>query len=347
MPNLRVQRPLVGRRALLCAVAGACASSLLPAPVLAQQRRKATMAYGSTGYTWSTMFLAEALDTWHDYGVDLKAVDFPTGRDSMQALLAGSAQFSTATETPIIFAGMRGLRPIIIMNYSRYSRDMKIVVRKDRGIDPNSPASLKGKTIATQVGTSGQYMLARYCEMAGITIKDITIVDMAPANMIAAIARGDIDGFAWTREAGIIADRQSGGKVALMTQEGLERFFRSHQLLLTSELVVKEQPELLDAAVKSLFAAEDYMKAHPDWPEKIAKRVGNTPDEVRGGIETFEFKIEFDDRFVSDMVTEAEWAIGAGLMKRPSTDLRKLFRGLIHEDPVKRYRPERVNLSAA
>ena len=95
--------------------------SLTPASVRAQSRR-ATMAYGSTGYTWLTTFLAEALNTWKENGVDLKAVDFPTGRDAMQALLAGSAEFSTTTETPLIFAAMRGLRPIILINYSRYSR---------------------------------------------------------------------------------------------------------------------------------------------------------------------------------------------------------------------------------
>jgi ABC-type nitrate/sulfonate/bicarbonate transport system substrate-binding protein len=304
------------------------------------------MAYGSTGYTWSTTFLAEALNTWKDNGVDLKAVDFPTGRDAMQALLAGSAEFSTTTDTPVIFAAMRGLRPIILVNYSRYSRDMKIVVRKDRGIDPNRPNSLKGKKIATQLGTSGQYMLARYCEMARINIKDVTVVNMSPADMIAATRRGDTDGFSWTREAAITADRQSGGMVTVMTQEGLERYFRSHELLLTSEQVIKQQPELLDAAVRSLFAAEIYLKSNPSWPGKIAKRVGNTPEEIREGVDSFEFKIEFDDAFLNDMVTEAEWAIDAGLMQRPNEDLQKLFRGLIYEGPVKKYRPERVTLRA-
>ncbi len=305
------------------------------------------MAYGSTGYTWSTTFLAEALNTWKENGVDLKAVDFPTGRDAMQALLAGSAEFSTTTETPLIFAAMRGLRPIILINYSRYSRDMKIVVRKDRGIDPNRPASLKGRRIGTQLGTSGQYMLARYCEMAELNMKDLIVVNMSPADMIAATSRGDSDGFSWTREAAITADRQSGNRVTVMTQEGLERYFRSHELLLTSEQVIKQQPELLDCAVKSLFAAETYLRTHPDWPEKIAKRVGNTPEEIREGTDSFEFKIEFDEAFLNDLVTEAEWAIGAGLMQRPSEDLQKLFRGLIYEGPVKRHQPDRVTLPPA
>jgi len=335
-----------GRRQALVGLAGVSILTLVPASLRAQMQR-ATMAYGSTGYTWSTTFVAEALNTWRDNGVDLRAVDFPTGRDAMQALLAGSAEFSTATDTPVIFAAMRGLRPIILVNYSRYSRDMKIVVRKDRGIDPAGPSSLKGKKIATQLGTSGQYMLARYCEMAGINIKDLTVVNMAPADMIAATSRGDIDGFSWTREAAITADRQSGGIVAVMTQEGLERYFRSHELLLTSEQVIKERPALLDAAVRSLFAAETYMKENRGWPEKIAKRMGNTPDEIREGTDSFEFKIEFDDAFLNDMVTEAEWAIGAGLIQRPNEDLRKLFRGLIYEGPVKKYSPERVTLRTA
>jgi ABC-type nitrate/sulfonate/bicarbonate transport system substrate-binding protein len=239
------------------------------------------------------------------------------------------------------------LRPIIVVNFSRYSRDMKIVVRKDRGIDPDQPATLKGKKIGTQFGTSGHYMLARHCEMAGINVRDLTVVNMAPADMIAAISRGDIDGFAWTREAAITADRQSRGMITIMAQEGLDRYFRSHELLLTSEQVVKQQPDLLDAAVKSLFAAEAYLHSNPAWPEKIAKRVGNTPEEIREGIESFEFRIEFDDAFLADLVGEAEWAIAMGLMARPKQDLQKLFRGLIYEEPVKRYRPDRVSIRPA
>jgi sulfonate transport system substrate-binding protein len=75
--------------------------------------------------------------------------------------------------------------------------------------------------------------------------------------------------------------------------------------------------------------------------------VGDTPDEIRAGTESFEFKIEFDDAFVNDMVTEAEWAINSGLITRPNQDLHALFRGLIYDEPLKRYRPDRVTLTGA
>jgi sulfonate transport system substrate-binding protein len=326
-------------------IAGATALTLAGGQgARAQSLTPSTLAYGSTGYTWALTFVAEAVQTWKAAGVDLKVVDFPTGRESMQALLAGSADFSTSTDTPFIFAALQGLKPIVLVNYSRYSRDMKIVVRKDGGIDPGRPASLKGRKIATRVGTSGQYMLAKYLEMAGLTIKDVTVVDMSPNDMTVATVRGDVDGFAWTGQAAIVADKQSGGRVAVMTQEGLEKHFQSHQLLLTSERVMKEKPGLVAAAVKALFAAEERMSSDPTWSELIAPRVRASGEEIRESTSAFEFKIGFDGRFLDDLVSQAEWAIGAGLGRRPQGDLRALLRGLIAEGPVKAVRPDRVTI---
>ena len=333
------------RDALRLAMAVGATTALWGTSASAQGLRKATLAYGSTGYTWALTFVAEAIESWKAAGVDLSVVDFPTGRESMQAVFGGSADFSTSTDTPFIFAALQGLRPIVLVNYSRYSRDMKIVVKKGGPIDPNVPASLKGRKIATRVGTSGQYMLAKYLEMAGLTIKDVTVVDLSPNDMTVALVRGDVDGFAWTGQAAAVAEKQSGGKVAVMTQTGLEAHFQSHQLLLTTEKVIKEKPELVQAAVKSLFAAEDRIAKDKQWPELIAKRVRATGAEIAEATEAFEFKVGFDKRFLDDLVSQAEWAIAAGLAKRPAGDLRALLRGLIHDGAVKAVRPDRVTIA--
>jgi sulfonate transport system substrate-binding protein len=334
---------VMNRRMLLTSTAAAGLAALPLGGAFAQQI-KSTLAYGSTGYTWAVTFVAEALDAWKKNGVDLGVVDFPTGRESMQALLAGSADFSASTDTPFIFAALQGLKPIILVNYSRYSRDMKIVVRRDSGIDPTKPASLKGKKIATRVGTSGQYMLAKYLQMAGLSIKDVTVIDMSPNDMSVATVRGDVDGFSWTSQAAVIADKQAPGKVAVMTQDGLEKYFQSHQLMLTSERVIREKPQLVAAAVKVLFEAEARMASDKDWPALIAPRVRTTPEAVQQATRDFEFKIGFDNRFIDDLVAQAEWAIAAGLSKKPDQDLRTLLRGLVYDGPVKAARPERVTI---
>ncbi len=316
-----------------------------PAAASAQSLRPATLAYGSTGYTWAFTFVAEAIDSWKQAGIDLKVVDFPTGRESMQAVFGGSADFSTSTDTPFIFAALQGLRPIVLANYSRYSRDMKIVVRRGAGIEPGKPASLKGRKIATRVGTSGQYMLAKYLEMAGLTIQDVTVVDLSPNDMTVALVRGDVDGFAWTGQAAAVAQKQTQGKVDVMTQTGLEKFFQSHQLLLTTERVLSSKPDLAPAAMKALLLAEDRITKDPKWPDLIAARVRAPAAEIKEATEAFEFKLSFDTRFLDDLVAQAEWAIGAGLAKRPAGDLRQLLRSLIHVDALKTARPDRVTLA--
>ena len=336
-------RDLSRRALMLGAGASVVASSLLSAPAFAKAM-SSTLAYGSTGYTWALTFLAEAMGTWKQNDVDLNVVDFPTGRESMQALLAGSADFSTSTDTPFIFAALQGLKPIVLINYSRYSRDMKIVVNKTSGIDPTKPATLKGKKIGTRVGTSGQYMLAKYLEMAGLTIKDVTVVDLSPNDMTIATVRGDVDGFAWTGQAALVAEKQAAGQTVVMTQDGLDKYFQSHQLLLTSEKVIKDKPELVAAAVKSLMAAEDKILSDKNWPGLIAARVRAPAEEIAQATADFEFKVEFNKRFIDDLVAQAEWAISAGLSKRPEGDLRTLLRSLVYVDAVKAAKPDRVTI---
>lgn len=326
-------------------LAGAGATCLLAGTAQAQSLQRATLAYGSTGYTWATTFLAEALESWKANGVELSAVDFPTGRESMQALLGGSADFSTSTDTPFVFAALQGLKPYVLINYSRYTHDMKVTVRKDGPIDASRPASLRGRRVATRIGTSGQYMLAKYLEMGGLTLRDVTVIDLSPNDMTVALIRGDIDAFAWTGQAALVAERQSGGRTTVMNQDGLERFFQSHQTILTSERVIREKPQLLDAAVRAIFAAEEFMTRDANWPQRIAARVRTSAEEVKSATETFQFRTEFSPRFLDDLVAQAEWAISAGLARRPSQDLRVLFSSLIHAEPVRRFRPDRVTLT--
>lgn len=154
----------VARRRLLMqigATVAAGATGTLPSLAWSQQRESATLASGGVNYTWALPFVAEVGSYWKKHNVDIKVVDFVTGRDSMQALLAGSAQFSTTTDTPFVFAVLRRLKPLVLANFSRYSHDMKLVASDRSGIDARTPASLKGKKIATPDGEMNKQFQTR------------------------------------------------------------------------------------------------------------------------------------------------------------------------------------------
>ncbi|GMG93465.1 NrtA/SsuA/CpmA family ABC transporter substrate-binding protein [Cupriavidus metallidurans] len=336
----------VGRRSLLRGIGAVAAgvSGVLPGLSLAQQREQATLATGSAGYTWALTAVAESAGYWKKRNVDLRVQDFTTGRDAMQALLGGSANFSTTTDTPLVFAVLQGLKPAVLANFSRYSYDMKIVASERSGIDPRNPSSLKGRRIGTPAGTSGQYALAKYLEFAKLAPGDITQINIAPSDLVGALVRGDIDAFSWTALAGSAAQRQSGGKVVFLTQNGYEKYFRSHQLLLVNQATLSSRKALLSDAVNALLDAENHIHTNAAWPDQVSSRVRSTPEEIRQFTSTFEFKVEFNKSFVEDLVSQAQWAIDNKLAPRPKGDLRELFRSVIHDETLKSINPSRVSL---
>jgi len=335
------------RRALkkLSALGATAALGTIPSPGFASERESATLAYGSAGYTWAVPFVAENADLWKKHNVDLKVVDFPTGRDSLQALLSNSANFSTSTDSPFVFAVLQGLRPLALANYSRYSYDMKIVIRDGSGIQTDAPDTLRGKKIGTPPGTSGHYALAKYLEFANLKTSDITQVNLGAGDLVGALIRGDIDAFSWTAQAGNAAIKQSGGKVSFMTQDGYEKFFRSHQLLLTNHATFEQRKPLLANALGALLEAEHYIQTEPSWPELIAARIRSTPEEIKTFTSTYEFKLLFDESFLDDLVTQAQWAISTKLVAEPKQDLRQLFRSAIADQSLRAVSPSLVTLS--
>lgn len=337
--------PHLDRRHLLTGLAGAGAAIVFGNRAGAKSPLNASLAYGSVGYTWAVPYVAEAAGYWKQQNVELTTSSFESGRDALQALLSGSADFSASTDTPLVFAALSGLRPVAIANYSRYSRDMRIAVRSDGALDPKDPTSLKGRRIATRVGTSGQYLVAKYLELAGLKGTDVTIIDLAPSDMATALTRGDIDAFCWSSQTIGVAQRQSGGKIAEMTFDGIERYFQSHQLLLSTEAVVEKKAELTEAALRALFAAEERITTDREWPRLIAERIKTPAADIAQATSTFTFKVGFDQRFVDDLVSQAEWAIAAGLAKPPKGDLRTLLRSLVIEGPTRALRPDRVTLT--
>jgi hypothetical protein len=154
------------RRHLLAGLTGIGTAFAFRDRAVAQPVLKGSLAYGSVGYTWALPYVAEAAGYWKDQNVELAASSFESGRDAMQALFSGSADFSASTDTPLVFAALSGLRPVVVGNYSRYSRDMKIAVRSDGAVDAKVPSSLKGRRIATRIGTSGQYLVAKSSSQA-------------------------------------------------------------------------------------------------------------------------------------------------------------------------------------
>lgn len=330
------------RRFLGAAVTGGVAAAL---PFrFAHAATGIKIAYGSDGYTWSVPYVADGIKAWEKYGLAPEMNTFASGRESLESALSEDSEFGTSTDSPYLFAALRGLKPMIFANYQRYSKDMKIVMRTGRGAMENDPTSLKGKKIATRIGTSGHYMLHRYLEMAQLKKTDVEVVNMKPGDAINAVVRGDVDGISWTSRAAFMVKKAIPDDAFIMTQDGLEKFFTSHQLMATNSKVVAEKPEVLDAGVKAMLDAEKFIATDKSWAEIVAKRTRTTPEAVITETSDFEFKLTFDEGFVEDLIAAAEWAIDEKLTKRPDKNLRELFVETFYTKGLAEAAPDRVSI---
>jgi NitT/TauT family transport system substrate-binding protein len=297
----------------------------------------------SQGFSWAIPYLVSSKNYWKNHGIEATTLQFTSGRLAFDAAVAGKAQFATSTDSVVGLAGANGVPAVIVAEFTRLSSGMVVAARADRGIQTG--AQLKGKRVATTIGTSGHYFLSRFLSLHGLALKDVTLVNLRGPDAVTAVTRGDIDAFAWGWDSGQKAVADSGGKVRLLDDTGLEKVFLSHYVLTASEALVQSRPKLVESAVRSLLDAEKFYRAQTsDAIALVAERTKATVEVTKAGLDTVSVGVRLDNRLLDDLVLNAQWAIEAGLATQPKEDLRALYRRLIYADALKAAAPERVTL---
>lgn len=331
--------PLFSRRSVVLGLGAASTLGALPA--LAAQK---IVVAESQGYNWALPYLVSSRNLWKKYDIEAQTLGFTSGRLALDAVLAGKAQFGTTTDSPMALLGANGLRSMIVAEFSRISQGMVVAARTDRGI--SEPGALKGKRVATTLGTSGHYYLSRYLTLHKLTLKDVQVINLRAPDAVTALVRGDIDAFAWGLEAAENALGQAPDKVRILSNENIEKVFASHYILAATEDVVKNRPEVVQAAVRALIDAETFYKTqYQAAVSDVAARLKAPNDVVHRSLETVGVGVVLDNTLLDDLVLNGQWAIEAGLAKKSDQDLRALYRSLIWPDAMRAVAPERVKLA--
>lgn len=320
---------------------GALGATSLPLTAAAAQK---IVIAESQGFSWAIPYLVSSKNLWKNHGIEASTLQFTSGRLAFDAAVGGKAQFATSTDSVVGLAGANGVKARIVAEFTRLSSGMVVVARTDRGID--TPAQLKGKRVATTLGSSGHFFLSRYLSLHGLTLKDVTVVNLRGPDAVTAITQGGIDAFAWGWDAGQQAIAQAEGKVRQLPAVGLEKVFVSHYVLTAAEDLVQRDPKLVESAVRALLDAEKfYRQQTAEAVALVAERTKATVETTKEGLSNVQIGVRLDDRLIDDLVLNGEWAIEAGLAQRPKEDLRQLYKGLVYADALRAAAPDRVTLS--
>lgn len=217
-----------------------------------------------------TLLVAKELGLFEKYGVEVEPVYYPIYSDSYADLAAG-----------ILDGALFGLDDAISTNDKT---PLNVVAINDDGGnyyllgDANTPniASLKGKKVATEIGTFGEFLLIQALKQAGLYTQDVTMLNI-PAEEVPENLGATVDaGYTWDPYAA----RAIADGAHILYQSGASKSIIPDVIVFNAK-ALKERPDDVRAFLKAWFEAVDFRKANPERANQIiAAQIGYPAEDI-------------------------------------------------------------------
>ena len=240
------------------------------------------------GYTpwigYGPLFVAHSKGMFKARGVDVEVQAIEGVGDRKQSLAANKIQAMAASLDVSVSAAGEGLPMKFVWAFdTSYGAD-GLIVKKGSGIE--KVADLKGKQVAFHKGSAAHFFLYTIMEKAGISDKDITVVDMKASEAAAAFMAGKVSA-AVTWEPHLTKAKVAGDTVLSTTKDtpGLIA-----DILAVNDDFAKKNPQTVQALVDALAEATDYIAKNPDDSVKImAEAFKMKPEEIKEELGTIKY----------------------------------------------------------
>jgi NitT/TauT family transport system substrate-binding protein len=227
---------------------------------------------------WFFWFVVEEKGFFGEHGANVELVWFPVYSDSLQAFATGQVDANSQTLSDTLAPASKGIGvKAVLVNDNSYGGDA-IVAKPEIGGIPD----LKGKTVATELGTVDHFLLLTALAEHGMTEQDINFVNMTVNDAGPAFISGKTDAAVLWEPFRTMAVKEGGGKVLFSSRDtpGL-----IPDLLVFREEAAADRPDDVQKVVDAWFAAVDwYLESEQNRQEAIdimARKAEQTPEDFR------------------------------------------------------------------
>lgn len=282
--------------------------------------------------------IAAAKGYFAEEGLEMTIVPHSHGKAAIEDVLRGRTELAAAAEVVAVPEMMQGSPVAIVANMLSSTSDTVVVARRDRGIE--RPRDLAGRRVGVTLGTSGEYFLWAFLIRHKMAPDSVTLVDLPPAQIPAALASGAIDATA-TWHPIVPAARAALGDNAV-SFSGEDAYTQTFVVVARSE-VLRERPAAIRKLVRALLKAEHLSRSQPDDAlELVARGINSESRVLRPVWKDYRFQVGLQQSQLITLEDEARWAMARGYaIKGPVPN----FLPYLYLDALLAVEPERVTVA--
>lgn len=292
--------------ALAAALAGCDRAAAPPAdaPDEAPAARQAVVLAVTPYAGAAPAFVAHARGYFERQGLAVTVQPHGSGKEALDAVLAGRADVATVAELPVALAVVKG-HPVTILATLSTQSDHAIVGRTDQGIW--SADALRGKRIGVSAGTSGDFVLDVLLVRERLSRADVQVVDRKPRELADALASGEVDAIATWEPYVADARRRLGDRASVFPSEGV---YDSSFNLASLRGFVLQRGETARRLLAALLQAEELLKRDRAACEPIvAQALGKPSEEIRELLARSRFSMSLEQHLLVVLEDEGRWAM--------------------------------------
>ncbi|WP_329344490.1 ABC transporter substrate-binding protein [Streptomyces sp. NBC_00663] len=201
----------------------------------------------------------------------IKWSTFTSGPPLLEAVNAKAVDIGGVGNTPPVFAAGAGSKITVVSAFHGTSKGDAILVPNDSKL--TKPAQLKGRSIAVAQGSSANYQLVASLRKAGLSLGDVHVKYLQPADALAAFTSGKVDAWAvWDPYTSQVLQAKQGR--ILTTGDGITNGL-TFQVAAPSALQDKEKAAAVKDYLERLRRATAWVYDHQEeWAEVWAKDTG-------------------------------------------------------------------------
>lgn len=266
------------------------AASMVAGVAAAQELKPVKVTQAVASFAFLPIDYAKAAGYFAEEGLDVQQIATRGGGPDLTALISGDVEFNAAAGTYQIGAIEAGRELVNVYNF--YDRNLiGLVISKDAaersGISSDAPLeerlqALKGLKIGmTRPGSLTDKQVRHLMRIGGLSEEDVEVVAIGgPPNLIAALERGQIDGFAISVPHYQVAAERGGAVIWVDNAKGDDPSIDPFMMesLLTTKEYAAANPDVVRGMVRALERAVEDLATRP--AEEIRAVVQETYSKV-------------------------------------------------------------------